>query len=324
MADLRVAAIVDEFTEACLAPEADLLNLDARTWRIRLPLFRPDLLFVESTWRGRRGSWQRKVASYEGHSDNTLRKVVAFCRRRGIPTAFWNKEDPVHYDRFLASARLFDFVFTTDADRVPHYERDCGVPAHPLLFAAQPALHFPGMAKRQRAVCYAGSYGEPEFAQRRVDLEVLLDAAAEHRLVILDRNNGPHKAFPPRFRSYRQPPVGYRDLASEYRRYSVFLNVNTVRDSPTMFARRVFELLACGTSVVSGPSLGMERMFGDVVAVASTPDGARAAITRFLEDQAYRDENSARGMEMIARAHTYAHRVSQLCEAIGLEPPTRR
>lgn len=314
---LRVAAVVDPFTEACLAPEVALRNLDARTWRVEVPLFRPDLLFVESAWRGHRDSWRRRVASYPGRRDDTLRKLVAYCQGKGIPTAFWNKEDPVHYDRFLASARLFDFVFTTDADRVPAYERECGVPARALLFAAQPALHFPGTGPRVRAVCYAGSFGEPAFIQRRADLEFLLDAAAEH-LVILDRDATPDKAFPPRFQRYRRPPVEYRALADEYRRYAVFLNVNTVRDSPTMFSRRVFELMACGTALVSGPGAGMEALFGDVVRVVEDRDAARQAIMRFLDDPDHRREVTARGVQIIAERHTYAHRVAELCQAIGL------
>ena len=315
---LRVAAVVDPFTEACLAPEVTLRNLDARTWRIEVPFFRPDLLFVESAWRGHRDSWRRRVASYPGHRDDTLGKLVAYCRKKGIPTAFWNKEDPVHYDRFLASARLFDVVFTTDSDRVPAYERDCGVPAHALLFAAQPALHFPGSGLRERAVCYAGSFGEPEFTRRRADLEILLDAAAEHSLVILDRNATPDKAFPPRFQPHVRPPVDYRVLAEEYRRYAVFLNVNTVRDSPTMFSRRVFELMACGTAVVSGPGAGMQALFGDIVAVACDRETARAAITRLLDDPDHRREVTTRGVQVIAERHTYAHRVAELRQAIGL------
>ena len=43
-----IAAVVDEFTRVCLAPEVKLLSLDARIWKIQLAMFKPDLLFVES------------------------------------------------------------------------------------------------------------------------------------------------------------------------------------------------------------------------------------------------------------------------------------
>ena len=44
----------------------------------------------------------------------------------------------------------------------------------------------------------------------------------------------------------------YDQMLAAYKMYKVFLNVNSVIDSPTMCARRVFELSACSTPVVSG------------------------------------------------------------------------
>lgn len=39
------------------------------------------------------------------------------------------------------------------------------------------------------------------------------------------------------------------------------ININTVKDSRTMFARRVFEAMACGRIVISNESLGMRELF---------------------------------------------------------------
>ena len=46
----------------------------------------------------------------------------------------------------------------------------------------------------------------------------------------------------------------YAQTLSAYRAYKVFLNVNSVIDSPSMCARRIFEISASGTPVVSAPS----------------------------------------------------------------------
>ncbi len=73
-----------------------------------------------------------------------LTALVAWCRDEGIPTVFWNKEDPPNYDRFIETARLFDQVFTVDAERIPDYQRDLGHDRVELLpFAAQPRIHNP-------------------------------------------------------------------------------------------------------------------------------------------------------------------------------------
>lgn len=318
-AALRVAAIVDPFTRACLEPEVTLLAVDARTWRLQLPVFQPQLLFVESTWRGAHDSWKKRIASYPGHTDDTLADLVRWCRRRSVPTVFWNKEDPVHFDRFLAAAKLFDQVFTTEIACVERY-RVAGITrVAPLLFAAQPALHFPGTAPRENVVCFAGSYGEAELGARRTNLEILLDAATEFPLRILDRQAGAAaNAFPERYRRFVHPGVDYRALAELQRRYKVFLNVNAVRESRTMFSRRIFELLASGAAVVSSPNVGISELFGGVVAIASDRAQAGFAIRRFLEDDPYRVAIASRGIERVAAAHTYAHRLREVCTAVGL------
>lgn len=318
-ADLRVATIVDPFTRACLEPECTLLAVDARTWRLQLATFSPQLLFVESTWRGAHDSWKKKLASYPDHHDETLFEVVRYCRRRSIPTVFWNKEDPVHFDRFVETAKHFDQVFTTELACVERY-RAAGISrVATLLFAAQPALHFPTTQPRDNVVCFAGSYGEAELGARRLDLEVLLDAATAFPLRILDRQAGAaNNSFPERFRRFVQPGVDYHALAELQRRYKVFLNVNAIRDSRTMFSRRVFELLASGAAVVSSPNTGIAELFGDVVAIASDQERAAYEIRRFLEDDGYRKMIAKRGIEYIAAAHTYTHRLAEVCDAVGL------
>ncbi len=325
-AELRVATIVDPFTRACLEPEVTLLAVDARTWRLQLATFGPQLLFVESTWRGAHDSWRKKVASYPDHHDETLFEVVRYCRRRSIPTVFWNKEDPVHFDRFLETATHFDHVFTTEVACVERY-RAAGIGrVSPLMFAAQPALHHPGEAAREHVVCFAGSYGEAELGARRHDLEALLDGAlATTALRILDRQATTGSAtnrFPERFQPCVRPGVDYRELAELQRRYKVFLNVNAIRDSRTMFSRRVFELLASGAAVVSSPNAGIRELFGEVVPLVDTAGSARVAVRRFLDDDAYRSRIAARGIELVAAGHTYAHRMREICAAVGLQGPS--
>jgi spore maturation protein CgeB len=318
---LRVATVVDEFTRSCFAPEVTLLDVDARAWRLQLPVFKPQLLFVESAWRGARDSWKRRVASYSGHDDDTLAQVLRWCRKHAVPTVFWNKEDPVHFDRFIDRARLFDHVFTTEEQCIDAYRQRTGRGAEALLFAAQPTLHHPGAAARENVVCFAGSYGEAELGDRRRDLDALLDGASAFDLRILDRNWGDRnnpKAYPDRYRSFVRPGVSYQELCTLQRRYKVFLNVNAVRSSRTMFSRRVFELLASGAAVVSSPNAGITELFGDTVAIAETAGEVATAIRRLLEDDAHFAAVTKRGIDLVAAGHTYAHRIEQVCRVIGL------
>ncbi|MFP3454528.1 DUF3880 domain-containing protein, partial [Bacillus sp. SIMBA_154] len=70
--------------------------------------------------------------------------IVLWCRDHKIPTIFWNKEDPVHFETFLTTAKLFDFVFTTDIDCIHRYKAALGHDRVYLLpFAAQPLVNNP-------------------------------------------------------------------------------------------------------------------------------------------------------------------------------------
>src|SRR5687767_10822686 len=112
---LRVALIADELTTACLRHECEVREVTPRlNYRYVLSRWKPDLLLVESAWAGHGNCWKYKVASYADHPERTnerLRKVVEYARACGVPCVFWNKEDGVHFERFIDSAKLFDHVF---------------------------------------------------------------------------------------------------------------------------------------------------------------------------------------------------------------------
>ena len=59
-------------------------------------------------------------------------------------------------------------------------------------------------------------------------------------------------------------------MVEAYKNYDIFLNVNSVQNSKFMFARRVFELLASRTMVISGPSLGVSEFFEGIVPITES------------------------------------------------------
>lgn len=338
VADLRIAAVVDTFTEASFAPDCELITFRPDTWRAALDSHRPHLLFVESAWKGGGGSWEFQVGSYTYPPSvglPHLTALVQWCRDHDIPTVFWNKEDPVHFDKFKEAAQLFDVVLTSDADRIPAYEalehgRAEVVAALP--FAAQPRLHHPTheLAERDPRPVFGGTYYRNRHRERRDQLERLLDAAREFDLIIYDRTHGQESSsvgFPDRFAAHVHSGVPYDEMVRIYRRHRVFLNTNSVIDSPTMFSRRVFELLACGTPVVSTPSRGLEEMFGDLVPIVETEVDAKVAIQALLTDDDLWQARSTAGMRAVLGEHTYQHRlvrIATLC-GYGVTPyPDRR
>lgn len=329
--DLRVAAILDDFSRLALGFEWHQIEIRPSDWRERLEAEPVDLLFVESAWHGNGASWRYYLAG-DSAPRPALIELVAWCRERAIPTVFWNKEDPTHYTDFLDTARLFDHVFTTDGDRLDDYRRDLGHERVGVLpFAAQPALHNPvrhGAGRQERDVAFAGMYFAHRHPERREQMDLLLGAAqrASSRmsigLEIFSRQLGGDERyqFPEPYAARVVGSLSYLQMLSAYRAYKVFINVNTVVGSPTMCARRIFEITASGTPIVSSPSPAIDAVFAaDEVAQVSDADEAEWTLRALVRNSELRDRTVHRAQRRIWAAHTYAHRVDDVLKAAGLD-----
>lgn len=322
----RVMAIMDEFTTGCFGDEAALIQPRPDNWKALFRKESPDLVFVESAWKGNFGSWQYRVAKYANKPGNEVFEMTEFARTKATPSIFWNKEDPVHHDKFMDAARLADVIFTTDANMIPSYvEKTGNSNVYALPFAAQPKLHFPApLNGRIKKSCFAGTWYGDRHQARGEAMQWMLKAALPLGLDIFDRNfQTENFNFPEAYHSSIRGGLPYQELCEEYRRYRVFINVNSVIDSPTMFSRRVFELLACGTPVVSSYAKGIEEMFGrDVVWMVDSEEEAKEAIEVLLNDDEEWMRRSEAGIRAVFSEHTYMHRMKHMYEVCGLDWPS--
>lgn len=314
---LRVAGIMDEFTHHSFAPECELLPLRLANWQADLEAFNPGIVFIESAWRGAEGDWSLKISN----PSEALASLIAWAQEHRVPTIFWNKEDPVHFDGFLHVARAVDYVFTTDIDCIARYKREVGHDRVYLLpFAAQPASHNPiERFPRADAFCFAGSY-YLKYPERQRDFRSLLDAIKELKPVeIFDRNFDkphPHYEFPPEYRPYIKGNLPFDQIDKAYKGYRYGVNMNTIKQSQTMFARRVFELLASNTVVVSNFSRGMRLLFGDLV-IASDASAEIRRRLKPLEDETTLRKFRLAGLRKVMSQHTYAQRLAYIAEKLG-------
>ena len=307
--DMRVAAVLDEFSRSAYQYEFDLIDIPAKGWEESLESSRVDLLLVESAYSGYRGQWAAQIARF-GRPSALLTEVVDWCRKRSIPTVFWVKEDPINHDWFLASASLFDIVLTVDSNMVDSYRRRLDVRnVEVLQFGAQPAIHFPpASGDRPGRVAFAGSYYAAKHPERQQQMEMLLKPAMEAGLQIFDRMDRPEDrrfAWPDEYLGHIVGSLTYAQTLEAYRRYLTFINVNTVVDSPTMCARRVYELLASGTRVVSGPARALQ---GVPVEIADTEDDVK----RILNDGDAFDASA--GFDWVNDGNLLSHRVDSILD----------
>ncbi|AIA76751.1 hypothetical protein FF32_18445 [Halomonas campaniensis] len=319
--DLTVACILDEFTAECLSHEVNLIKVTQQSWQKQIEQYMPDFLLVESCWKGNDGNWGTLTRG--SGAGKKLKGILDFCKQKKIPTVFWNKEDPPHYDKFGAVAALFDLAITTDENMVPRYKADFGINVYPLSFGAQPKIHNPEpVIPRLDKAVFAGTYYSDK-PKRCADFNEVMSQleAANIGYDIFDRNylKGIDKfAFPDHYQANIVGNLSPEEVWKAHKGYRYQVNMNSVQDSATMFARRVYESLASGTPVISNDSVGVRELFGDVVIMPG--EQSIAEQLKALEDspQAYQTL-ARRGVRAVMREHTYGHRVQALCRLLGME-----
>ncbi len=315
--NLRVAIIADAFTLGNFESECCLFQLTSENWQSEIDDFCPDMLFIESAWEGKNKSWYKKIAN--GSKD--LYDLSEYCRKKSIPVIFWNKEDPVYTDTFMSAAACADFVFTTDFDCIERYKRTLEHNNVYLLhFSAQPLVHNPlEIHERKDKFCFAGAY-----YHRYRDRSRVFDAFSEvfdkgKGLEIYDRNLGsalPEHAFPARYNKMIVGNLKPNDIHIAYKGYNYGINMNSVSQSQTMFARRVFELLCSNTVCVGNYSRGTKNLFGDLT--VCTDDAA--AMERQLAKYCSTDEDYRKyrllGLRSVLRKHLCEDRLGFIAKCV--------
>jgi len=320
--NLKVALVADALTDAGLGAECNVRRLTPSNYRTVLRRWRPDIVFVESAWAGWRNAWKYKIASYTDHPERTTRDiamVVAEAADLGIPAVFWNKEDSVHYDRFINTASFFQYIFTVDSNCIPKYQSDIpGCKVGTLMFPIQPRFHYLD-DKTDCATgfsCFIGSYSSHIHPRRRQWQHLLFESAARYGLDIYDRNykrKAAHYRYPAISGMRIHKAVPYAKTAEIYRSYRVNLNVNTIEDSPTMYSRRLIEILAVGGVAISTPSLAVSRLFSDYCYVVATADELNGAIDSIAGAEYLMAKERAReGAQQVSRDHTWERRLEHL------------
>ncbi len=327
----RIAVVADPLTHACLRPECDLEYLTPANYKVVLPSFKPDFLFFESVWQGYQDTWKGKVASYPWYrflSNDAVAQLTQYARGLGIPTVFWCKEDGVHFQRFINSARHFDHVLTVDVNCVARYKAVMGENASVkvLPFPVQPKFHsFSGFDFKHRSASFLGSYSHHIHSARRAwqDMAFVSVLQAGLGLTIFDRNSNRKSSiyrYPKLPGSVVLPGLSHERTGQIYKDYLVSLNVNTVQDSHSMYSRRLVEILACGGIAVTSPAQSVDKLFKEFCHVVTNSDEAKPLFERLAREGSSKHdlERARAGSEYVLREHTWGKRLSEIFDLIGI------
>lgn len=283
----KIAVLCDELTWANFKAETDAVYLHPDNWRQTFEEYRPDLFFCEAAWTGLEKDWEGRIFHDRTIAvDNRfiLRDILRCCKDANIPTVFWNKEDIPEFsdgpDSFIDTAFLFDHIFTTAQECIPLYQAKGHPSVHLMMFGCSESLFPPQPLPAERgSAVFLGSWYEKKPERCRETIQIF-DWVLQQglKLDIYDRlsaRQDPERQYPEQYRPYLHDGVPYEETWKAMAKAEYVININSVKNSQTMFARRVFEAMACGRMIISNDSLGLRTLFpGRIWFVGETPPKA--------------------------------------------------
>jgi len=317
-----ILAVCDPMTWHNLSSYHTAVAVTSTNWKLAFANSQKyKFFFCEAAWTGHMGSPWRAQVYKDGRVFHENRKkllhIIEHCNREKIPTVFWAKEDPAYFQNeiynFTDTALKFDYILTTAEECIKKYQALGHNNVHLWPFAFSTEIFYPPnneADERENVAVFAGSWFS-DHPQRCVELAGIFDMVLENdiSLRIYDRNmldGHSAKSFPKKYQHYVQNSVQYETLGETYRKVLYAININTVCDSETMFARRVYEAMACGAIVISNHSIGLRKQFD-------------SSIWFLGEDFDHCDMHKIRqhNIDYVFANHTWQQRMEQLFQIIG-------
>lgn len=301
-ASLRVGIITDLFMFNYYKDAVDLIYLSPRDAKRHIDESNLDLVLYVSCWHGM--GYLRKSERVQDFdyfdNENKKRKggisraveILEYAKDRGIKTVFQSIEDPVSYKRYLPIAKVADYIYTSASEMIERYIQDTGNrKVYSLPYGINPTIHNPiGFLKKWQwdstdwlhgGVFFAGSW-YPAYKKRCSDSRLLFKGVLRsegNRLYLADRNlnrpNSRNFAFPPEFTPSIIPPFDHEELQKVHKLFNYSINLNTVIDSRTMCAMRVYEVQALGCLMLTNYSLSVSSNFPNLFTVTDGRETSR-------------------------------------------------
>lgn len=320
--ETKIGIICDEFLYYSLKDAADFEYISySENLTVNTNL---DYLLVVSSWRGLDHTWDY-VANPNGEKRKSLISLINKYNESDIPTVFYSKEDPISYNEYLSIAKVCQYIFTSAKEVIEDYKRDTANNNVDFLeFGVNPMYHNPigknlADEKLNKLVTFAGSWMVRFPERNREALEIFNGVnKTNNELCIIDRQYEramKRYHFPTYLLGNVSATIPHERLMKLHKATSWGINLNSVKDSQTMFANRVYELQAMGNVVVSNYNIGVHLNFPHILMAGSSND-----VENIFHkiDEKQKQNLIARGISEVMLNHTAYHRIAKLNEKIGL------
>lgn len=203
----------------------------------------------------------------------------------------------------LAELERYDHVFVASQPFADKLRGRLGDRVSTLLQCTDPQLFRPDMAceLRDQIIFVGNTRGE----RQRTMVSWAMEAGLDFRVFGLGWNS-----LIPR-RNYAGDYIANERLGGYYGNGNIILCDHWPDMAAEGFvSNRIFDAAAAGVKIVCDPVAGIEKIFGDLVAVCRTADDLREAVASF--DNGARRRRGSELRDLILARHTFDHRAAEI------------
>ncbi|MGL5633633.1 MAG: hypothetical protein ACRDDL_00920 [Sarcina sp.] len=287
-----------------------------------------EILLVVTTWKGLKDEW-KGVDKAHYNKRQVLYEIIEIYSTSGAKTIFYSKEDPVNYEVFKGIADKCQYILTSEENIINNYKTNCkNNNVKSIRFGVNPMYHNPigiNRKKVEKKILFSGSWYS-KYEKRCNEMRMIFDGILEngYGLEIIDRNynlNNDMFIFPKRYREFTRMAIEHSELQEFHKKFDFAINFNTVQDSDTMFANRIYELQALGNIIISNYSLGVENRFPNVHIINEKKDIGKI-LKSYDKEKIYKKQLI--GIRNVMTGETTYERFLEICKFIGVKCEKRR
>lgn len=317
-----ISGMFDEFTKTSFENYFDIIDFDIENNydELKIKFLNIKFFFIETCWNFKNIS----LAYYKAiRSDifirtlNLLDNIKKISIELNFKIIIWNKEDPVNYNFFSYLVNYSDYYFTSDINIIDKYKLDFNKNVNCMGFFLDPYIHNPIGNNDTFESCFAGRV-YPEFKNRFEDSNLLLNACLDNNLdlIIFDREPKKKKkssfSHYNEFKNYIYGRLNYTKLLLVYKYFKIIINLNTVQNSNTMFARRIYEIIGIKKNIISNYSDGVKNNFENIFIYQNNPDELNKFINFIDSEPILNEYNKHKQWRNINLSSSFASNINNM------------
>ena len=317
LSDFRLAVLAAEPHFDCLHRACRAVDVSNEDWNAGPEVDPPHLMLIEA------GGLRRYTTGTGPIAEEKVERafeLLAWCESEGVPTAFWETSLQPRIDTPTSLLASVGHVFVADPEAIPPLSEQLGGrrPAQLPLAAQIVSEKVPGFDDRGLQIAFLNRWENCFEGAEREQLEMILEVAGKHGLVIFQREEDrADYRLPGSLSPFAHTVASERHAIEQFRNSRLVIAFDPRNHGRLMIPQIAFDALASGAVVIAPDNLGMRRVVGHIVLRLETRDQARQVIERMLGDGDEWAKQSKRSRMATLHAHTYPNRVATVASAAG-------